>query len=170
MTEGGITLDELLRSRDERQRLQRQLLTEHPGLTLLVATVIMPGAVKRTRCTQIAARAIEEEMKRAFSKHITLHFHHDYPTGYEGWYLVAVSPDCAKRTACRIEDGHPLGRMFDIDVFDSTGIPISRVSIGLNERKCLLCDHEARYCMRQRTHSLQELQDCIQSLVDHYVR
>lgn len=42
-----ITLEELLKSRDERHAHQMELLKEHEGLTLVCLTVVMPGSVKR---------------------------------------------------------------------------------------------------------------------------
>ena len=33
-----------------------------------------------------------------------------------------------------------------MDVIDADGVPMSRESVGLSPRKCLVCDNEARYC------------------------
>lgn len=170
MTEQPITLEQLLQSRDERQALQRHLLACNPGLTLLVATIIMPGPVKRNRYTQIAAQAAEQAIGVMFGAALVSHFSRDLVTGYEGWYLVKLPAREVKSHACDIEESHPLGRLFDFDVFRPDGKPISRVMLGLPERRCLLCDKEARLCMRSRKHSLPQLQAHIQSLIDAYVR
>ena len=44
----------------------------------------------------------------------------------------------------------------DMDVLGASG-PVSRTDIGLEPRKCLLCNREARFCMRARTHTTGEL-------------
>ena len=44
-----VSLDALLRSRDERSARQKELLAAFPGCSLVCLTVIVPGEVKRTR-------------------------------------------------------------------------------------------------------------------------
>ena len=73
----------------------------------------------------------------------------------------------AKRLCCSIEDGHPLGRLMDIDVIVE-GKPLSREDIGLAARHCLLCEKPARECMRAHNHSPEEIQDTIDRMVQDY--
>lgn len=93
----------------------------------------------------------------------------DLPTGFEAYLLTSMSLTEAKKTACHIEDQHPLGRLFDIDVIDKTGNPLPRTAIGKLPRRCMLCDNEARHCMRNNSHSYEDLQLHIKKLVDNYV-
>ena len=51
----------------------------------------------------------------------------------------------------------------------SVPLPIGREELGLEPRKCLLCDRPARECMRARTHSVDELLEKIQTLVKSYL-
>lgn len=74
----------------------------------------------------------------------------------------------AKRVAVEIEDTHPLGRLFDIDVIDAQGIPVSRDRVGGQPRRCLVCDYEARYCMRMRWHTQEEIWARIKQMTDDY--
>ena len=86
-------------------------------------------------------------------------------------YLITDLPALeAKRVTCDIEDSHPLGRLFDIDVMDADGVPISRQTVGGEPRRCLLCDHESRWCMRNHSHSQEELMAHIKMVVEDYVR
>jgi holo-ACP synthase CitX len=62
----------------------------------------------------------------------------------------------AKMTAIRTEDGREWGRIFDIDVITETG-PLSRESLGLCPRSCLLCGRPAKMCAREANHSLADL-------------
>lgn len=165
-----ITLDMLLASRENRWNLQRQLIQENPGLTLVCLTVIMPGNVKRNAKSLIVAHAALQEIDGKFGLNILKRKELDLETGYEAYFLVQMPiPDC-KRLTCEIEDTHPLGRLFDIDVIDVNASPVSRATIGKAERKCLLCEHEARYCMRNHTHSREELQRKIQQMIDAYAQ
>ncbi len=142
-----ITLDALLQSRDQRHALQEQLLQQHPGGTLVCLTVVMPGSVKRNLYSVVTAQAA---LTALLDRH-----------------LPALE---AKRVTCDIEDSHPLGRLFDIDVMGADGTPISRQAVGGEPRRCLLCDHEARWCMRNHSHSQEELMAHIQKLVETYVQ
>lgn len=165
-----ITLDMLLESREKRWQLQRQLIQDNPGLTLVCLTVIMPGNVKRNAQSLVVAHAAVEAIQRAFGQSIQWQREQDLSTGYEGYYLVDMSMIACKRLACEIEDNHPLGRLFDIDVINTHVEPVSRSVIGREGRKCLLCDQDARYCMRNHTHTRDELQQKIQQMIEAYAQ
>lgn len=165
-----ITLDQLLASREERASFQKELLKSYPGKTLVCLTVIMPGKVKRNLQSLIVAQAALTALVSAFGDSMLKLEVRDRPTGYEAYLETTLSLGEAKRKTCSIEDTHPLGRLFDLDVIDADGVPISRETIGQNPRKCLICDNEARYCMRNRTHTLSELSAKIDEMIEAYVR
>ena len=165
-----ITLDQLLASREERASFQKELLKSYPGKTLVCLTVIMPGKVKRNLQSLIVAQAALTALVYAFGDSMLKLEVRDRQTGYEAYLETTLSHGEAKRKTCSIEDTHPLGRLFDLDVIDADGVPISRETIGLNPRKCLICDNEARYCMRNRTHTLSELSARIDEMIEAYVR
>jgi holo-ACP synthase CitX len=164
-----ISLDQLLESRDARAQHQKDLLGRFPGKSLLCLTVQLPGPEKRNDLSLAIARAGVSAIRQAFQT--SYEELRDLETGYEGYFLVSLPADEAKRCTCRIEDTHPLGRLLDIDVMP--GVPghigpISRDSLGLSPRKCLLCDNEARYCIRAKTHSTSELLERIGQMVKAY--
>lgn len=165
-----ITLDQLLASREERASFQKELLKSYPGKALVCLTVIMPGKVKRNLQSLIVAQAALTALVSAFGDPMLKLEVRDRQTGYEAYLVTTLSHGEAKRKTCSIEDTHPLGRLFDLDVIDADGVPISRETIGLNPRKCLICDNEARYCMRNRTHTLSELSARIDEMIEAYVR
>ena len=190
-----ITLNELLASRDARHATQQKLLAEHSGKTLVCLTVVMPGSVKRNQQSLTAAHAAVEAMRKAFgikenkglSPLETLEnpenlvplenpeplaptlLELDLETGYEAYLITPLPLLEAKRIAVTIEDTHPLGRLFDIDVINTDGIPVARNDIGEKPRRCLVCEHEARYCMRMRWHTQEEIWAKINEMVDSYV-
>lgn len=191
-----ITLNELLASRDARHATQQKLLAEHSGKTLVCLTVVMPGSVKRNQQSLTAAHAAVEAMRKAFavkenkglspletpetpenpeplapleSPAPTL-LELDLETGYEAYLITPIPLLEAKRIAVTIEDTHPLGRLFDIDVINTDGIPVARNDIGEKPRRCLVCEHEARYCMRMRWHTQEEIWAKINEMVDLYTK
>ena len=163
-----ITLEDLLESRDRRAERQRLLLGQYPGKTLLCLTVIMPGKVKRNLHSLVVAGAALSAVASRFGDEAAKVETYDLPTGYEAYLIVSRSVEDAKRAACNIEDTHPLGRLFDIDVIGPGGVPVTRQEIGEQPRKCLLCDNPARYCMRNRTHSQEEILSCIERMVRQF--
>lgn len=164
-----ITLDQLLASREDRWRQQSLLVKANPELTLVCLTVIMPGKVKRNSLSLTVASAATQALRESFEGHAGDIDVRDLPTGYEAYMLTDLPVMEAKFRTCQIEDTHPLGRLFDIDVIDGNVMPVSRNAVGLQPRKCLLCGHEARWCMRNHTHSQQELQEGIRKMIDEYV-
>jgi holo-ACP synthase CitX len=172
-----ITLQELLESRDRRAARQGELLEQFPGRVLMCLTVQLPGPEKRNtlslKIADAGVKAVRESFSPAFEEL------KDLETGFEGYFIVEGKPLDVKKAAATIEDTHPLGRLFDLDVVcrseatschseRSEGIyPIGRSSIGLPERRCLLCDKPARYCMRAKSHTTEELLTKIKELVDN---
>ena len=172
-----ITLHELLASRDARHATQQKLLAEHPGKTLVCLTVVMPGNVKRNHQSLCAANAAVEAIREAFhlndmsdAEREAVLTERDLNTGYEAYLITPLPLLEAKRIAVTIEDTHPLGRLFDIDVINSDGIPVARNDIGEKPRRCLVCEHEARYCMRMRWHTQEEIWAKINEMVDLYTK
>lgn len=163
-----ITLHELLTSRDARHATQQKLLAEHPGKTLVCLTVVMPGSVKRNHQSLTAAHAAVEAMRKAFDHEEGCLTERDLETGYEAYLVTPLPLLEAKRIAVNIEDTHPLGRLFDIDIIDTDGVPVSRDAIGEKPRRCLVCDNEARFCMRKRWHTQEEIWAKINQMVDAY--
>lgn len=161
-----ITLAQLLESRDRRAAHQKDLLEKFPGKSLICLTVQLPGPEKRNETSLKIADAGVAAVREAFT--IDYEELMDLDTGYEGYFVVSLPPLDAKRIAVGIEDTHPLGRLMDIDVLHvMPGLTghLSRGDIGLPERRCLLCDRPARYCMRAKTHTTEELLAEIERLV-----
>lgn len=162
-----ITLQQLLESRDRRAAHQEALLREHPGKTLVCLTVIPPGSEKRTHWSVRVARAGILAVRGGLAP--CYEECRDLETGYEAYFLVDGDPLNVKRTCCGIEDTYPWGRLMDIDVLvpaPGGAMPLSRSEVGLDARRCLVCDRPARECMRSRTHSLGQLQDKIKDIYD----
>lgn len=173
-----VTLNELLVSRDSRHAMQQKLLAEHSGKTLVCLTVVMPGSVKRNQQSLIVAHAAVEQMIESYelgvrNDELGIRFggrliERDLETGYEAYLITDLPLLEAKRIAVQIEDSHPLGRLFDIDIIDKDGVPVSRDRVGSSPRRCLVCDREARYCMRMRWHTQEEIWERINAMVDEY--
>ena len=99
----------------------------------------------------------------------------DLETGYEGYFIVDMDPLSAKKLAVELEETHPLGRLFDLDVilalkkavFADGVRPLGREELGLEPRTCIICGRPVRECMRTRKHSTEELLSRIEAIIDY---
>ena len=89
-------------------------------------------------------------------------------TGPWGLYVVKGDAPHIKRTLIQIEEMHPLGRLFDLDVIDTKGIPLSRRLLGYPERRCILCGGSVSHCIRLGSHTLEELWAEIKGRIESY--
>jgi len=84
--------------------------------------------------------------------------------GAEALIVVDGNPEKIKKDCITIEETHPLGRLFDIDVIRTNYKKISRKDIKRNKRKCLICDDSAVHCIVSKRHTLNELTKKINTL------
>lgn len=164
----AITLEQLLAARDARSEKERLLCREYPACALVVLTVVLPGSEKRNAQSLLVARAACEAAERALEGLVAHRETCDLETGYEGYWLVRGAHAEVKRRLVEVEENHPLGRLFDLDVVAPDGTPLSRQSVGRPPRRCLLCGQEARYCMRNKTHSYEEILRRIRQMTTDY--
>lgn len=162
-----ISLSELLQSRDARQAKQHRLIEQYRQ-TVISLTLVMPGSEKRNELTAFMSAKATEAIRQAFGTAIQLEEEYDLPTGFEALYLISMDPLQAKTMACSIEDGHPMGRLFDIDIIGADRIPVSRKHIGCPPRKCLLCQDEAHHCMRSRKHAPEDIVVRIKEIIHNF--
>lgn len=166
-----ITLEQLLLSRDRRASKQRSLLEQYPSGALLCLTVQLPGAQKRSELSLEIASVAVDTVRASFE--IIHEELSDLETGYEGYFVVNDVPESAKIKAVTLEESHPLGRLWDLDVTvpSADGVrPLSRSELGYPERLCLICGNPARYCIRARAHTAEELIGRMKEMVDAYER
>ncbi len=164
-----VTLDELLQSRDNRHQMHLDLLKQYPGRTLVSVTMVMPGPVKSNSIS--IALANKAEVFLYHNRHLPIEYmlRRDLNTGPEIYFVSNLPVTETKRICCRIEDGHPLGRLWDFDVIQPDSVPLSRTALGLDPRKCIVCDNrDAITCIRSRRHSKPELYACVEAIFRQY--
>ncbi len=91
-------------------------------------------------------------------------------SGPEAFLVVGAPTEILKALAISLEDGHPLGRLMDLDVIDTSGESLSRSFIKLEPRRCLICDLPAVVCARSRAHGLDALKENIEVLYTSYFK
>lgn len=157
--EREATLPEILDNRERRVARQQTLLAQY-GKSLLCFTMNIPGPVKqnfRIRYGFLLGQQQLLDLLRSMGMPVLHRETVCAVTGCEGFYVVDAPADRLKALAASLEEGSPLGRLFDMDVITCTGQKVSRQEIGLEERTCLLCGKPARICGPVRAHSAEAL-------------
>ncbi len=160
-----ITLEQLLRSRDERAAFQRVLIESYK-LPLVSFTVNMPGPVKRESRSETVFRAgVSAIRERLAGGYILYSKLREPDTGYEGYFVCDMPELKLKSMMCGIEDAHALGRLMDIDVLGADRRIIGRAELGTAPRACLVCGKPAAACVRSQAHTPAELSAAIDRIL-----
>lgn len=167
-----VSLEEILLARDKRAARQHHILACY-RLPLISLTLVAPGAVKNSpvwqRVADYARQTIMAHCQRqgwacVWDNAV------DSPSGPEWMAAVRAPGRKLKQTLLLLEDQHPLGRLWDIDVIDSDGRAISRRALGTAPRQCLICSEEAHVCARTRRHTPDLLLEEIAKRIERYER
>ena len=158
----------ILHSRTRRAQRQQAALAQ--GCTSLVSfTLNLPGPIKQFPLAAFSFEAGLEALDALFSTTLLgREVFAPQDTGDEALYRLSLPPEAVKERCIALEEAHPLGRLFDLDVLGSDGIPISRSQFGRPPRPCLLCGGEAKLCARMQRHSQEELRQVVGQTMYRY--
>lgn len=165
----GIEQDiaHVLRNRDARV-MEQQLLYKKlkNNQSLINAKLNIPGPIKNNyylgQLFQMGLKQFLDDMS------VDYQLLWDVATGPEAFAIINADASNVKKSAIKFEDNNELGRLFDIDVllYKDNLHPLSRKDFGLSERKCLICDKPAKVCARSRNHSVMEMQEYINKIIN----
>lgn len=166
MNSNQVTIEDMMVCRERRAAIQQDYLdTCHK--TVISFCMNIPGPVKTNADIRRAFDAGFSEISAVLSAHrlsiLRQCCFHD-KTGNE--LIMCVDGDAAliKILMCKIEENHPLGRLYDIDVLDSNGIKLSRPAF----RQCIICGCQAQECARSRKHGVDEMLYKIMNMIHDY--
>jgi holo-ACP synthase/triphosphoribosyl-dephospho-CoA synthase len=164
-------LEEVLAEREDRVRRQGELLGQF-GSPLICLTLNIPGPYKIFPWARRCFFEGMETLKRGLEAE-GVSVRYEESSGGRGGYraFVAAAGDGLrlKTITLQIEETHPLGRLFDIDVLEGGG-KIKRTVLGKEERKCLVCGDSAFACGRSRAHTVEELTGAVLKIMEHFFR
>jgi len=167
----AATLDEILAAKEKRAAYQTFLLEKYNS-TVIAFKLNIPGAVKNGEMF----KEIFEEGKKELLEQLTSHkleprFEKTIYkiTGAESFAAISADALKIKSVTTEVEETHPLGRIFDMDVINSSGRQIKRSAVGLEKRRCLLCENDAFICARSGKHSIEQLLSKIEEIWGDYV-
>lgn len=170
MKETAATLEDILTAREQRVQRQREAL-DRWELPVISLTLVMPGPVKDSDMARFLISEAVSEIKRlckqqgwqiAFTEQI------NQIAGPEALFVINTEALELKQALIRLEEIHPLGRLWDMDVLTVDGASISRRDLGMEGRRCLVCDKPGHICTRSQAHTLNELLHIIAEKVSTY--
>ena len=164
-----VTLEEVLENRSARAERQQAMLASGCA-SLVSASMNIPGDIKQFPLAHEAFCEGLAALRGIFAGHILREETISLPTGDEALLALDLTGDQVKRQTVSLEEAHPLGRLFDLDVLDGSGTALSRSKFSLPPRRCLLCGENAKICGRSRAHTGTELRSKIVSILDDYFR
>ncbi|TKI06551.1 citrate lyase holo-[acyl-carrier protein] synthase [Martelella alba] len=167
----GVTLEQLLAAKECRSARQREWIRQF-GHPLLSLTLVTPGPVKDTpgyRLLMNLAVTAADGMLAAGGWPVAAREIFWLPTGPEACWSVNGGGVSLKTAAVKLEQAHPLGRLWDMDVIATDARPIGRASLGRDGRRCLLCRRPAHACARSRRHPLSQLSARIEKMLEEYL-
>ncbi|OSN07632.1 citrate lyase holo-[acyl-carrier protein] synthase [Lonsdalea iberica] len=165
-----VTLERLLAAKERRAARQQALLARHHA-PLVSLTLVTPGPIKDS---PLYRRAMEEAvaafdaLSRQQGWQVAEHQLHWLETGAEGFWVVGGDALAIKRATVILEDTHPLGRLWDFDVFCPQSGALNRAGLDRAGRRCLLCDEPAHACARSRRHPLSDVLTRIEERLNAY--
>ena len=155
-----VTLQDILQARETRAQRQQTLLQEH-RVPLVCFTMNIAGPVKVTPLIQ---RGFEEGLKLLPQENVLFREVQVLPAGCEAILAVDQPAEELKRLCAEIEESHPLGRLFDMDVIGLDGVKLERKA----QRGCIVCGAPGRGCAASRAHSVGQLQAVTKSMLQRY--
>lgn len=171
--EGGIKveLSDVLGIREWRQNYQNNLENQFPKNVVVSVKLNIPGEVKNSQVLKKILLDGWMELKSQFEEQneqlLFLRLILDRITGPEALAVLTGTIMEIKKQAINFEESFKLGRLFDVDVMskDDKGYQLSRTQLGFEPRKCLVCNNNAKYCVKEQKHSIEEVQMAISSYI-----
>ena len=159
ITGSPVTSVELRAARDRRVLKKWELLTPGGEICLVEFSLNIAGAVK----TFPFARATFREEVRELSDRLSLFSVlktevYEKNTGDCAFFLLKSQAIQVKKFLVSVEESHPLGRLFNLDVCGPDGISVKRHDLGLLPRTCLVCGEDAHICAEKKSHSMELIQ------------
>lgn len=166
----GVSLDALLAAKERRAARQADWLT-HYQQPVISLTLVTPGEIKdslRYRNTmgvalQMCDQLLWENRWQVLDRQVLW-----LPTGHEALWCVAHPAAEIKAHCAELEQTHPLGRLWDLDVICPEYGHVGRQSLGSHLRRCLICDEPAHACSRSRKHPVEQVVARVEKMIDDW--
>ena len=162
-----LAMNRMLEAKEKRYYKIKDL-TESYKAPVLSFMLNIPGEDKNFEEAVSFHKKYVEKIKNLLEENKIKILFEDYQnlvTGME--YLAVLDGDgCViKKLMMEVEEESMGGRLLDLDIYDKDFSQISRSSLGLPERKCIICGDTARTCIKKERHNLKELEERVREII-----
>ena len=165
----AVVLTDMLDCRERRSCKQEEYRNKY-HTTVISFCMNIPGPVKTNPdISKVFQSGVQDILSFLQSSDIKILESPEYNEKTGNELLLAIDSTDSKHiknAMTHIEETHPLGRLFDIDVINPDGIKMSRNTF----RKCFICNCQAQECASARKHSVPEMQEYIDSKIQEYLK
>ncbi|WP_125767822.1 citrate lyase holo-[acyl-carrier protein] synthase [Companilactobacillus furfuricola] len=165
------TAEEIKSAQQSALEEENYLIDEIPeNCSLVNITMRIPGQIKNNRYISRVFNLVVERFRQKYK--IIKEVLWDLSTGPQAFLIIEKDPGILKQETIEYEASDPLGLISDVNVFaveDDQVSPITRKELGLPDRKCIIDDKSAKECKKDQNHSLAEMYQKIDKIINDNV-
>lgn len=159
----------ILDAKDKRYNIQRYLIEKYKN-PLISFSFNVPGNIKNSKNIEFSFNIFVDILHDFLKENeIDILEEKKYTNSIDNFFCCAVKNIDAKslkEKLIKLEENLIYGRILDIDVIDENFNSISRKDFKFKARKCFLCENEAIYCIKNKSHDYNLLYDKFLEYVD----
>ena len=162
-----LAMNRMLEAKEKRYYKIKEL-TERYKAPVLSFMLNIPGEDKNFDEAVSFHKKYVEKIKNLLKENKIKILFEDYKnliTGMEYLAVLDVDGREIKKLMMEVEEESMGGRLLDIDIYDKDFSQISRSSLGLPERKCIICGDIARTCIKEERHDIKEIEDRVREII-----
>ena len=166
--ENLVDLREVLDNRDYRRAVIEKCSKENPATSVLSFKLNIPGPQKiNKKLIELFDKGYDEILNNIKEHGWTYRLADKWEknTGKEAILVVDADGYDLKKTMVDLEESSKLARLYDIDIVYKNK-DITREDLGKDGRKCIICGKKVASCARSRRHSVGEMQEYIEKILD----
>ena len=162
-----LAMNRMLEAKEKRY-YKIKSLTEKYEAPVLSFMLNIPGEDKNFKEAVDFHKKYIEKIKKLLKENkikILFEEYENLITGME--YIGVLGGDGReiKKLMMEVEEESDGGRLLDLDIYDKDFSQISRSSLGLPERKCIICGDTARSCIKEERHKQEELEEKVREII-----
>lgn len=162
-----LAMNRMLEAKEKRY-YKIKSLTEKFESPVLSFMLNIPGEDKNVKEAVDFHKKYIEKIKKLLKENKIKILFEDYENLITGMEYIGVLEGNGreiKKLMMEIEEESDGGRLLDLDIYDKDFTQISRSSLGLPERKCIICGDTARTCIKKERHNLEELEEKVREII-----
>lgn len=162
-----LAMNRMLEAKEKRYYKIKDL-TEKYKAPVLSFMLNIPGEDKNFEEAVSFHKKYVEKIKNLLEENKIKILFEDYENLITGMEYIAVldgNGSTIKKLMMEVEEESVGGRLLDLDIYDKDFSQISRSSLRLPERKCIICGDTARGCIKEERHDIKELEEKVIEII-----